>query len=285
MINELTSNHTARILIFDSGVGGLSILQEIQQQYPSCLYFYGSDNAVFPYGTKSEDFLISRVDEVLHRMQEESQADIIVVACNTASTVALPRIRERFKQPVIGVVPAVKPAAKISKTKTIGLLATPGTVKRSYTQQLIDDFAHDCQIIRVGSSELVQLAEDKLAGKTISSSQLKSIIQPFLENMSHPDNDLQLDTVILACTHFPLLKTELKRVLPDVSFWVDSGDAIARRVGHFLQELSLLEYAQPEVANGQIRQSMSPQALLTKRSSLQKALTSFGIHQVSYVDI
>lgn len=278
MNNSLISHHTARILIFDSGVGGLSILQEIQQQYPGCTYFYGSDNAVFPYGTKSEDFLINRVDKVLHRMQQESQADIIVVACNTASTVALPRIRERFEQPVIGVVPAIKPAANLSKTKTIGLLATPGTVNRDYTQQLIDDFAHDCHIIKVGSSDLVQLAEDKLSGKSISSSQLEPIIQPFIEGLEYDPNPL--DTVILACTHFPLLRDELKNVLPKISFWIDSGHAIARRVGYFLEELGLDQDIQK-----QIQKTMNHQALLTKTTSLQDALSTFGIHQVHYVNV
>ena len=117
MINSITDHTTtslalsAKILIFDSGVGGLSILQEIRQQFPNCVLFYGSDNAAFPYGTKTEGELIERVDLVLHQLQTITQADIIIVACNTASTVALPRIRERFSQPVVGVVPAIKPAS------------------------------------------------------------------------------------------------------------------------------------------------------------------------------
>jgi glutamate racemase len=220
---------TARILVFDSGVGGLSILQEIRRQYPHCCFFYASDNAAFPYGTKTEEELIERVDVVLHQLQQTTQADIIVVACNTASTVALPRIRERFSQPVIGVVPAIKPAAAISQSKVIGLLATPGTVKREYTQQLIAQFAADCEIISIGSSELVHLAEQKLRGETITQQQLEPIVQRLIHNP-------EIDTVVLACTHFPLLKEELKIALPNIKHWVDSGEAIARRVGHWLSQ-------------------------------------------------
>jgi len=218
----------ARILVFDSGVGGLSILQEIRQQYPHCCFFYASDNAAFPYGTKTEDELLERVDIVLHRLQQTTQADIIVVACNTASTVALPRIRERFSQPVIGVVPAIKPAAVISQSKVIGVLATPGTVKREYTQQLITQFASDCEVISIGSSELVHLAEQKLRGETITQQQLEPIVQRLIHSPA-------IDTVVLACTHFPLLKEELKAVLPHIRYWVDSGEAIARRVGYWLE--------------------------------------------------
>lgn len=224
---------TPSILVFDSGVGGLSILQEIRQQYPDCFYFYASDNAAFPYGTQSEDTLVDRVDHVVHQLQQYTQADIIVIACNTASTVALPRIRERFSQPIIGVVPAIKPAAAISRSKTIGLLATPGTVTRHYTQQLIDEFASDCQIISVGSSELVLLAEKKLRGETINPQQLKIIVEPFAMNDD-------IDTLVLACTHFPLLKDELRKALPTIKHWVDSGEAIARRVGYWLNETRAL---------------------------------------------
>jgi glutamate racemase len=223
---------TARILVFDSGVGGLSILQEIRQQYPHCCFFYASDNAAFPYGTKTEEELIERVDLVLHQLQQTTQADIIVVACNTASTVALPRIRERFSQPVIGVVPAIKPAAAISQSKVIGLLATPGTVKRKYTQQLIAQFAADCEIISIGTSELVHLAEQKLRGETITQQQLEPIVQRLIHNSA-------IDTVVLACTHFPLLKEELQTALPNITYWVDSEEAIARRVGYWLDTLDI----------------------------------------------
>lgn len=260
----------ARILIFDSGVGGLSILQEIRQQYPGCAFFYVSDNSEFPYGTKPEEVLVERVDHVLHQAEQLTQADIIVVACNTASTVALPRIRERFSQPVIGVVPAIKPAAIISQSKCIGLLATPGTVKRDYTQQLINTFANDCKVISVGSSELVSLAERKLRGEAIHPNELNTIIAPFKQ-------DEALDTLVLACTHFPLLKTELQRALPNIEHWVDSGQAIARRVGYWLDTLSLPSHNIPPEGVAYFTQQS------TYTHQLQSALSEFGLQKTNYI--
>ena len=264
----------ARILVFDSGVGGLSILQEIRQQYPHCCFFYASDNAAFPYGTKTEDELIERVDIVLHQLQQTTQADIIVVACNTASTVALPRIRERFSQPVIGVVPAIKPAAALSQSKVIGVLATPGTVKREYTQQLIAQFAADCEVISIGTSELVHLAEQKLRGETITQQQLEPIVQRLIHNP-------EIDTVVLACTHFPLLKGELKAVLPNIKNWIDSGEAIARRVGYWLDTL--------DIDLGDHASNTDSTAYFTAQSSniteLQTALIRLDITNTQFINM
>lgn len=221
-----------RILIFDSGVGGLSILQALRQKLPGASYFYACDNEAFPYGTKSEEALISRVDQVLKKLELMVSPDLVVVACNTASTVALPVIRSHFKIPVVGVVPAIKPAAAATQSGVIGLLATPGTAARPYTLQLIDDFASHCEVIRVGSSELVEIAEDKLRGKTLNLERVRRIIAPFFEAE-------KLDTIVLGCTHFPLLAEELQSSAPRPVKWIDSGEAIARRVesllGHTIQ--------------------------------------------------
>lgn len=223
------------LLVFDSGVGGLSIVDAIKQSNPSYQLTYASDNAYFPYGTKTESALISRVEQVLTALQKEIKADIIIVACNTASTLVLPKIRANFTQPIIGVVPAIKPAAEISETKVIGLLATPGTVDRKYTKGLIKDFASECDVISVGSSELVILAEQKLQNKAVPLEELRLITAPFRDNSTQN----RPDTLVLACTHFPLLKEELMLVLPDITYWVDSGDAIARRVQFWVSELDL----------------------------------------------
>lgn len=218
----------ARVLVFDSGVGGLSILTEIRQYIPGCELVYACDNAAFPYGTKGEEELVKRVDLVLKALIAQIDPDIVVVACNTASTVALPHIRNHFHKPVVGVVPAIKPAARLSQSRVIGLLATPATVSRPYTQQLIDEFAPDCTIIRVGSTELVQLAEQKLRGLAPDPEKLREIIAPLFANP-------HTDTLILACTHFPLLRAELEAAAPRAIQWVDSGAAIARRVKSLLE--------------------------------------------------
>ncbi|MGH1441655.1 MAG: glutamate racemase [Cellvibrionaceae bacterium] len=289
-----------RILIFDSGVGGLSITESIRAQHPHCSITYASDNAAFPYGTKDESELVERVDTVLHTLQELSKADILVVACNTASTVALPKIRERFQLPIIGVVPAIKPAAKVSESKVIGLLATPGTVSREYTKELINKFAKDCTVIPLGSSELVKLAEEKLrcSTNTVSPSFMQRL-HTILEPLTHHPN---MDTVVLACTHFPLLRNELTQILPSIKHWVDSGDAIARRVGYWLDELGL---SNPEsVKTASINTSTKKHySLFTVDSETQKdtqahqgsvqleiaqlepALSSRGLGDIRFVEI
>ncbi len=150
-----------------------------------------------------------------------------MVACNTASTVALPRIRSHFLRPVVGVVPAIKPAAGLSRSRHIGLLGTPGTINRRYTRDLIDQFAGDCVITRVGSTELVEMAEGKIRGIAPDRDRLAAIIAPLFD-------DPAMDTLVLACTHFPLLQAELEAVAPRPVQWVDSGEAIARRVESLL---------------------------------------------------
>ncbi len=221
----------ARIAVYDSGVGGLSILAEIQKVLPDSSLVFISDNAEYPYGTKEDLELLGRVMNVGDRLVNRYQPDLLVMACNTASTVCLPTLRARLTVPVVGVVPAIKPAAIFSQTRTIGLLATPATIKRPYTDHLIDDYASDCHVVRVGSSELVDMAESKLAGKPVDKKQLSKILAPFAENSN-------LDALVLACTHFPLLKDEITQVLtdqgrPDVHL-VDSGQAIARQVARLL---------------------------------------------------
>lgn len=225
---------TRRILVFDSGVGGLSILKAIRQRLPTQDYVYASDNAAFPYGLKTRDYLVERVDKVLRALIKARRPDIIVIACNTASTVALPVIRSHFTAPVVGVVPAIKPAAAISRSGVIGLLGTPGTVERAYTQQLIDDFASHCTVVKVGSSRLVEIAEQALRGQAASTQELRNILAPLFQSES-------LDTVVLACTHFPLITDELAAAAPRPITWVDSGEAIARRVASFTESITVTE--------------------------------------------
>jgi len=224
----------ARILVFDSGLGGTTILEALQRDFPACSTVYCSDNAAFPYGTKTESDVIARVGHVLKRLDADTAPDILVIACNTASTVALPVLRSLIRSPVVGVVPGIKPAAHIARTPCIGLLATPGTIKRDYTQSLITEFGQGFEWIKVGSSELVQLAEQKLYGTPPAQDAITEILAPFAEM-----TEQQLDTIVLACTHFPLLKMELQQALPSIRNWVDSTDAIARRVGFWLKELHL----------------------------------------------
>ena len=214
------------VLIFDSGVGGLSVLQEIRQRLPGLELHYLMDNAFFPYGIKPDDVLIKRILDVCSLAVRELNPDLLVVACNTASTLALHHLRTALPIPVVGVVPAIKVAAGLTSSGHIGLLATPATVNRPYTDQLIDDFAGHCQVHRFGSANLVQWAEDFLQTGTITPA-LKNHLAPWIEE------NPAMQHVVLGCTHFPLLRAELEEYWPHIS-WIDSGSAIARRVESLL---------------------------------------------------
>lgn len=214
------------IVIYDSGVGGLSIYQAVAERCPQNDYVFVSDNEAFPYGIKPEAELVTRVTQLVERIAEHYAPDILVLACNTASTVMLPILREKFNFEIVGVVPAIKPAAKLSKSRHIGLLATPATIERDYTEKLIEEFASDCRVTRVGSNELVEMAERKLRGDVVDMARLTSILAPFFDVDG-------LDVLILACTHFPLLNNEITEVLQLNSAGVillDSGDGVANRV-------------------------------------------------------
>jgi glutamate racemase len=263
------------ILVFDSGVGGLSITRELRRALPNLVITYASDNGFFPYGTRTEEELIARVDRVLHALVAEARPDIIVVACNTASTVALPSVRAHFDIPIVGVVPAIKPAAQLSVSKVIALLGTPGTVRRPYTQQLIGDFAADCEVILVGSRELVELAEQKLRGKTIDPLKVREALAPLLESPHYP----QVDTVVLACTHFPLIRDELARALERPLRWVDSGEAIARRVAQLLSQAALGVSERP-AEHCSVFTLNSPEV-----EALKPQLANYLPGQVSFVDV
>ncbi len=220
---SVTEIMSPTILIIDSGVGGLSVYSEIVKLLPAACYLYVFDNDGFPYGTKEESFIIERVIQITQQMAQRYTIDLVVVACNTASTITLPRLRDTFDFPIIGVVPAIKPAAQMTRNGVIGLLATRGTIQREYTYALIKQFATDCQIEMLGASSLVELAECKLRREKVSLQAVYDAVKEWLQLTIIPD------TIILGCTHFPLLKEELQQVFPKGTCFVDSGAAIARR--------------------------------------------------------
>ena len=237
------------VLIFDSGVGGLSVAQSLRQHYPDAALCYACDNAWLPYGLREDAALTERIVAVCRSAVEACQPSVLVVACNTASTLALENLRAQLAIPVVGTVPAIKPAAAISQTRHIGLLATKATVGRPYTQRLIDSFASDCVITRVAADALVVEAEAYLAGVTPNIDRMQMALAPLWHAIAPPSSahclssdhqaldTPELDTVVLGCTHFPLLKPWLKQLTPVPLHWVDSGDAIARRVGQVVAEL------------------------------------------------
>ncbi|MDO8343222.1 MAG: glutamate racemase [Cellvibrio sp.] len=275
MTNSTQSFQAPRILVFDSGVGGLSVAREIQQRLPQNPLVYASDNAFFPYGTKGEAELVARVDQVISELLLRYPADILVIACNTASTLTLPHLRSKLSVPIVGVVPAIKPAALMSKTGVIGLLATPATVARPYTHELIREYATNCQVISLGSSELVQIAEQKLRGEVIDTNAISNIAQELMR----ADQAEKMDVLVLACTHFPLLKDELAQHLPAQIKLIDSGAAIARRV-----EFLLADSAEPPADYVPEHFAVFTQATQAAKQ-LAPALAGFGIYRQDYLHV
>lgn len=223
-------NGAKRVLVFDSGVGGLSVLDAIATSGRAFDLDYAADNAWLPYGLKTDAQLRERVPALLSRLVAQWAPAAVIVACNTASTIALDQIRAELTIPVVGVVPPIKPAAAASRTGVIGLLATPATVRRSYTDDLIAQFAGDKTVVRFGSSALVEAAERKLAGEEAGA----AAIQEAIDGLFSAPGGAEIDVVALACTHFPLLAPELAAAAPRPCIWMDSGEAIARRLAHVL---------------------------------------------------
>jgi glutamate racemase len=217
------------ILIFDSGVGGLSIAEEVRRLLPQHSMTYLMDDAVFPYGVREDQLLASRIPGLCREAVARLEPDLLIIACNTASTLALASVREQVSIPVVGVVPAIKTAAEQTRTGHIGLLATPATIARPYTRQLIKDFAPECSVRLLGNRALVDLAEETIQqGRQPSPEVLKRLLNDWLMEPKLPSH------VVLGCTHFPLLKPTLATTWPQIN-WIDSGAAIARRVKHLLQ--------------------------------------------------
>ena len=224
------------ILVCDSGVGGLSIVNSITENIANCSISFLADSAGFPYGAKTDQWLSHRLLALIKSMLDQIEPDLIVIGCNTASTLVLSQLRDHFKLPFVGVVPAIKPAAQLSKTKKIILLATKATVYRPYIDKLISDYGNGCDFIRVGNQQLVELAELKLTGKTVSPEEIKEALEFTEEKIG------LVDTGILGCTHFPLLINEIQQAYPKIH-WIHSGSAIAKRVKYCLSQNQVVSNA------------------------------------------
>lgn len=222
---------TGPILLFDSGVGGLSVLAAVRRRLPDAAFVYCADSAGFPYGTKTEAEIATRVPALLGRLAERVRPSVIVIACNTASTIALAHVRAALDLPIVGTVPAIKPAAEQSESRVIGVLGTEATVRQPYVDDLSARFASDCTVLRHGSAALVTAAEAKLRGETPDPAIFSRAIAALT---SQPDGD-RLDMVVLACTHFPLVADELAAAAPHPMRFIDGAEGIARRTAHLLE--------------------------------------------------
>ncbi|RHW17611.1 glutamate racemase [Sphingomonas gilva] len=219
------------LLFFDSGVGGLSVLAPTRALLPQAPIVYVADSAGYPYGTRSEAEIAGRVPALLGRLVERYRPRLIVIACNTASTIALAAVRAALDVPVVGTVPAIKPAAELSRTRVIGVLGTKATVRQPYVDDLAARFAADCTVIRHGSAELVDIAEAKLRGEPPDPARIAAVLAGLF---GQPQGE-RIDVVVNACTHFPLVGEELAAASPTGVRFVDGGPGIARRVAHLTQ--------------------------------------------------
>jgi glutamate racemase len=222
------------LLVFDSGVGGLSVLGPIRALLPRAPIVYVADSAGYPYGTKSAAVIEARVPALLGRLFERFDPELIVIACNTASTIALDAVRAALDVPIVGTVPAIKPAAERSRSRAIGVLGTEATVRQPYVDRLSAEFASDCLVLRHGSADLVDLAEAKLRGQEAGPGQYRAVLSGLLDQ---PGGD-RLDTIVLACTHFPLVEAELAAAAPRPLAFVDGKEGIARRTAWLLRDRS-----------------------------------------------
>lgn len=258
----------APILFFDSGVGGLSILGPARAVLPTAPIVYAADSAGFPYGTKSEAEIAARVPALLGRLVERYRPRLAVIACNTASTIALAAVRAALDVPVVGTVPAIKPAALLSKSRVFGVLGTDATVRQPYVDRLAAEHGADCTVLRHGSAALVQLAEAKLRGKPLD----PAVARGALAGLIRQPGGERMDMIVLACTHFPLVEAELAAAAPHPIGFVHGGDGIARRIAFLTQGQPWPEAAPPGIA------------VFTRLddsiAALRPALATFGIQRI-----
>ncbi len=257
----------APILLFDSGVGGLSVLAELRKVLPDAPVIYAADNGGLPYGTKSEAEIAARVCGLLGRMFERYHPRLICIACNTASTIALGMVRDVLNVPIVGTVPAIKPAAALTRTGTIGLLGTAATIRQGYVDRLEAEFAQGKRLLRFAAGELVDAAEAKLRGQPVD----PAVFERAAAGLRGQPGGDGIDKVVLACTHFPLLTDELARAFgPGVRF-VDGAAGIARRIAHL-------------TAGQQFARSEADRALFTRDDgsleSLRPALAKAGLERL-----
>ncbi|UYV14555.1 glutamate racemase [Porphyrobacter sp. ULC335] len=222
---------TSPILLFDSGVGGLTVYDALRAVLPDAPVIYAADLAGLPYGTKTETQIATRVAGLLGRMAERYQPRLACIACNTASTIALGMVRDVLEIPIVGTVPAIKPAASMTQTGTIGLVGTDATIRQRYVDDLEAQFASGKRLLRVAAPGLVAAAEAKLRGQPVD----PALIADVHARLTAMVDGAPIDTLVLACTHFPLLADELAAAFGPQVRQIDGAQGIARRIAHLLE--------------------------------------------------
>ena len=257
----------APILLFDSGVGGLTVYDALRKVLPDAPVIYAADLAGLPYGTKTEAQIAARVAGLLGRMAERWQPRLACIACNTASTIALGMVRDVLEIPVVGTVPAIKPAAAVTRTGTIGLVGTEATIRQRYVDDLETEFAGDKRLLRVAAPGLVQAAEAKLRGAPVDPALIADVHDRLAAMAGSGAGDDSIDTLVLACTHFPLLAEDLAAAFGESVQLVDGAAGIARRIAHLLEGQSFARGGSPNrfVVTGQLAGANGLEAALAAR--------------------
>ena len=266
-------------LVFDSGMGGLTVVDELKRLGFAGRISYAADTAVYPYGDKSDADLTRRIPRLAEALYRAASPDIFVIACNTASTLALEIVRAVLPIPIVGTVPAIKPAAALTRTGVIGVLATPGTLRRAYTEALIYQFARERRVLTHGSVELVTLAERHAAGEPVTDAE----IMAELEGLMAQPGSADMDVIVLACTHFPLLRERFQALLPDHISLIDSGEAIARRT----QSLLFLDAVANVSSGAQTAHSgtLYLPTEISRDNRLVKVAARFGFQEIRQVEV
>lgn len=260
-----------RALVFDSGVGGLTIADELRKAAPDWVVDYAADSGFFPYGVKTDGELRERLPRLCATLVDVAKPDVLVIACNTASTLSLSDIRAKVSVPVVGTVPAIKPAAEQTKTGVIGILATPGTVRRAYLDDLEKQFAAGMTVIRRGSAGLVDIAERAVRGQDVDQEQVAYAVKPLFD----PPDGPRIDVVVLACTHFPLIRDAIVTACPNGVKLIDTGEAVARQAIRVAPQTprppgEAVAYVTGGSAN---------------RAAMQPAFARFGYRTIDVIDV
>ena len=229
------SNELKPILVFDSGIGGLTVLREARVLMPERGFIYIADDAGFPYGGWEEQALKARIVDLFAKLLVQYDPEVCIIACNTAFTLVGADLRAAFPQMTfVGTVPAIKPAAERTRSGLVSVLATPGTVKRAYTRDLIQSFATQCHVRLVGSENLARLAEAYIRGDAVADEAVMTEIEQCFVDMDGRKTDI----VVLACTHYPFMANIFRRLAPWPVDWIDPAEAIARRARSLVPQVA-----------------------------------------------
>lgn len=275
--------HNPHILVFDSGIGGMGVVQALRNLEPSIHIDYLADTALFPYGEQSDHLLTKRILTLLQAAYQELSPDLIIIACNTASTLALSAIRDALNIPIVGCVPPIRWAGRVSVTRTIGLLATSATAHRPYLADLHQKFATDCHLIVHGSAHLAQIAEQAFHGQQLSTEDVKEEITQLLSQT----NGEKIDTIGLGCTHYTFLMPILQRIGPPHVMWLDPAPAVAQQTLRRLSEQFNLLDKPPRPVSQQYCLVTSPphDVLNLKRSTEWLGFTHWSLFLTSQDEI